>query len=260
MDASGLPRVRSAPAHANNYDPRIRVSRVRFPTGTLYWHEPASTYLVGRASRTRGARGSRARMGHWHAPVLRTAVFVAVIAEFVPWSRAREGLRPDLSGLTRLLERPSASRPSPILVLTNRTSKGCSGIRCRIPGGRAAILVVEDQRLDLPDALRKLLARSFVVALFTILPTLASAQAHDATSGHADPVTPVVLALAVILTAAKFGGHLAVRMGQPAVLGELVAGVALGRRLSGQGVLLVTALCSASSWLILPRSLGWLRS
>jgi Na+:H+ antiporter len=64
--------------------------------------------------------------------------------------------------------------------------------------------------------------------LFTILPTLASAQANDATAGHADPVTPVVLALAVLLTAAKFGGHLAVRMGQPAVLGEVVAGVALG--------------------------------
>jgi hypothetical protein len=77
---------------------------------------------------------------------------------------------------------------------------------------------------DLPDALHKLLARSFVVALFTILPTLASAQAHGPTSGHTDPVTRVVLALAVILTAAKFGGHLAVRMGQPAVLGELVAG------------------------------------
>jgi Kef-type K+ transport system membrane component KefB len=38
----------------------------------------------------------------------------------------------------------------------------------------------------------------------------------------------VVLALAIILAAAKLGGHLAVRIGQPAVLGELVAGVALG--------------------------------
>jgi Kef-type K+ transport system membrane component KefB len=41
-------------------------------------------------------------------------------------------------------------------------------------------------------------------------------------------VAPVVLALAIILAAAKLGGHLAVRVGQPAVLGELVAGVALG--------------------------------
>jgi Kef-type K+ transport system membrane component KefB len=43
-----------------------------------------------------------------------------------------------------------------------------------------------------------------------------------------DLVTPVVLALAVILAAAKLGGHLAVRLGQPAVLGELVVGIALG--------------------------------
>jgi Kef-type K+ transport system membrane component KefB len=99
----------------------------------------------------------------------------------------------------------------------------------QVSGGRAAILVVEDQRPDVPDALHKLFARSFVVALSTIiLPTIASAQAHDAASTHADPVTPVVLALAVLLTAAKVGGHLAVRIGQPAVLGELLAGVALG--------------------------------
>jgi Kef-type K+ transport system membrane component KefB len=38
----------------------------------------------------------------------------------------------------------------------------------------------------------------------------------------------VVLALAIILAAAKVAGHLALRIGQPAVLGELVAGVVLG--------------------------------
>ncbi len=38
----------------------------------------------------------------------------------------------------------------------------------------------------------------------------------------------VILALAVILAAAKFAGALAVRIGQPAVLGELLAGVVLG--------------------------------
>jgi Kef-type K+ transport system membrane component KefB len=41
-------------------------------------------------------------------------------------------------------------------------------------------------------------------------------------------VAHVVLALAAILAAAKLGGDLAVRIGQPAVLGELVAGVILG--------------------------------
>ncbi len=43
-----------------------------------------------------------------------------------------------------------------------------------------------------------------------------------------DPVAPVILALAVILIAAKIGGALARRLGQPAVLGELAIGVVLG--------------------------------
>ena len=40
-------------------------------------------------------------------------------------------------------------------------------------------------------------------------------------------MTPAV-SVAGILAAARIGGHLVVRMGQPAVLGELVAGVTLG--------------------------------
>ncbi len=55
-----------------------------------------------------------------------------------------------------------------------------------------------------------------------------SASIQDAAHGSADPVTQVLLALAVILTAAKIAGHISVRLGQPAVLGELVAGVVLG--------------------------------
>jgi Kef-type K+ transport system membrane component KefB len=43
-----------------------------------------------------------------------------------------------------------------------------------------------------------------------------------------DAVPTVLLALAVMLAAAKIGGDLAVRIGQPAVLGELVGGVLLG--------------------------------
>jgi Kef-type K+ transport system membrane component KefB len=38
----------------------------------------------------------------------------------------------------------------------------------------------------------------------------------------------ILLALAVVLVAAKLGGELAIRVGQPAVLGELIAGVILG--------------------------------
>ena len=43
-----------------------------------------------------------------------------------------------------------------------------------------------------------------------------------------DPVAPVLLALAVILAGAKLGGDVAERVGQPAVLGELVVGIVLG--------------------------------
>ena len=43
-----------------------------------------------------------------------------------------------------------------------------------------------------------------------------------------DPVAAVLLALAVILASARLGGDLAERIGQPAVLGELVVGIVLG--------------------------------
>jgi Kef-type K+ transport system membrane component KefB len=56
---------------------------------------------------------------------------------------------------------------------------------------------------------------------------LALLQAPAAAS-HGDTLAPVVLALAVILAAAKLGGDVAERIGQPAVLGELVAGVLVG--------------------------------
>lgn len=47
-------------------------------------------------------------------------------------------------------------------------------------------------------------------------------------SGHVDPVAPVLMALIIILGVAKLGGELFVRIGQPAVLGELIGGVVLG--------------------------------
>jgi len=55
--------------------------------------------------------------------------------------------------------------------------------------------------------------------LLAIVPTAAFAsQGAD----HGDPVAAVVLALTIILVAAKLGGELAVRVGQSAVLGELL--------------------------------------
>jgi Kef-type K+ transport system membrane component KefB len=61
--------------------------------------------------------------------------------------------------------------------------------------------------------------------LLVLVPVAAFASPS---AGHSDPVAAVVLALTVILVAAKLGGELAVRGGQPAVLGELVVGVLLG--------------------------------
>jgi Kef-type K+ transport system membrane component KefB len=46
--------------------------------------------------------------------------------------------------------------------------------------------------------------------------------------GHGDPVAPLVLSLAAILISAKVGGEIATRLRQPAVLGELIAGIVLG--------------------------------
>jgi Kef-type K+ transport system membrane component KefB len=52
-----------------------------------------------------------------------------------------------------------------------------------------------------------------------------------------DPVAPIALGLTVILVAAKLGGDLATRLRQPAVLGELLAGLVLGNLvLAGIGV------------------------
>jgi Kef-type K+ transport system membrane component KefB len=47
-------------------------------------------------------------------------------------------------------------------------------------------------------------------------------------TAHADPIAQVILHLAIVLVIAKLGGELAVRLRQPPVLGELVAGVVMG--------------------------------
>ena len=47
-------------------------------------------------------------------------------------------------------------------------------------------------------------------------------------AGSIDPVAGVILALAIVLVGAKLGGEIAERLGQPAVLGELLAGIILG--------------------------------
>ena len=66
-------------------------------------------------------------------------------------------------------------------------------------------------------------AATIIACLFTAVSAYASEGA-----GHADPVASLALWLVIILLAAKLGGDLAERVGQPAVLGELVIGVVLG--------------------------------
>jgi Kef-type K+ transport system membrane component KefB len=63
------------------------------------------------------------------------------------------------------------------------------------------------------------------IALFVIL---AAPLAWAAGSGHRDPVAPTLIALIVILAAAKIGSELFERLHQSAVLGELLAGIVLG--------------------------------
>ncbi|MDB4991011.1 MAG: Na+/H+ antiporter [Myxococcaceae bacterium] len=67
---------------------------------------------------------------------------------------------------------------------------------------------------------------SLAIAIACTLP--ARAWADAAGSAHGDPLAVPLIALACILVAAKLGGHVAARLGQAAVLGELVVGVLLG--------------------------------
>jgi hypothetical protein len=46
--------------------------------------------------------------------------------------------------------------------------------------------------------------------------------------GHEDPIAPILLGIIIILVAAKFGGGIFEKIGQPAVLGELVLGIIIG--------------------------------
>lgn len=51
---------------------------------------------------------------------------------------------------------------------------------------------------------------------------------HGGSTSHGGPVVPVLLGIVVILAAAKLGGEAFERIGQPAVLGELIMGMILG--------------------------------
>ncbi len=71
-------------------------------------------------------------------------------------------------------------------------------------------------------AQRKLLL-IFAAVLFVCEQAFASGAAE-----HSDPIAPALLAIFVVLLAAKLGGELFERLSLPAVLGELIAGMVLG--------------------------------
>ncbi|HEY3306330.1 MAG TPA: hypothetical protein VGL70_22655, partial [Candidatus Binatia bacterium] len=64
--------------------------------------------------------------------------------------------------------------------------------------------------------------RHYLLLLVGVAPLLLGAQGHD------DPISRVLLALVVVLPSAKLGGWLAETLGQPAVMGELLAGMVIG--------------------------------
>ena len=64
--------------------------------------------------------------------------------------------------------------------------------------------------------------------LCCVAPLSVWAESGHSNSGHESPVIHVLLALAVILLAAKLGGDVMVRLRQPEVLGELLIGIVLG--------------------------------
>ena len=76
--------------------------------------------------------------------------------------------------------------------------------------------------------IRRTVHREFILVLawLAIAPAVLAAASADA--HEFEPFTGVLLALTVILASAKIAGHLSVKLGQPAVLGELIAGIVLG--------------------------------
>lgn len=76
--------------------------------------------------------------------------------------------------------------------------------------------------------IRRTVHREFILVLawLAIAPAVLAAASADAP--EFEPFTGVLLALTVILASAKIAGHLSVKLGQPAVLGELIAGIVLG--------------------------------
>jgi Kef-type K+ transport system membrane component KefB len=74
-----------------------------------------------------------------------------------------------------------------------------------------------------------------LAAILGLFPAFAAAASEvidsagsEEVASHGGPVVPVLLGLVIVLAAAKLGGELFERFGQPAVLGELIFGMAIG--------------------------------
>lgn len=72
----------------------------------------------------------------------------------------------------------------------------------------------------------KLLAHLRFFSLSLLIPTVALAAEPE--GNHSEAIASVLISIIVILVAAKLGGELFERLHQPAVLGEVVAGVIIG--------------------------------
>jgi len=69
-----------------------------------------------------------------------------------------------------------------------------------------------------------------IIILYLFVSFIAIASEGDPQDivNHTDPVVSVLIYFSVILLAAKLGGEIFERIGQPSVLGELVFGIVLG--------------------------------
>ena len=72
-----------------------------------------------------------------------------------------------------------------------------------------------------------------MVAVLSELPAIAAAGSAAGAAGGTEPVTGLLVALVAIFVGTKILGEIAQRLGQPAVLGELIAGVLLGGSVLG---------------------------
>ena len=91
------------------------------------------------------------------------------------------------------------------IVLATTSGGGRAAAEAPAPAGTPAVAAATDEGAHGPGA----------------------GEEEDA-GGHGNPVAPVLLALTIILVGAKIGGWAAERVRQPAVLGELLAGVLIG--------------------------------